>query len=46
MREEIEQRVVSELEAELPQVFPNRDLTVSRDGHTFKIHGDLSLGTA
>jgi hypothetical protein len=46
VREEIEQRVAAELEAELPKAFPNRHLKVSRDGHTFKIHGDLSLGEA
>jgi len=46
VREEIEQRVASELEQELPKAFPDRHLQVSRDGHTFKIHGDLSLGTA
>ena len=46
VREEIEQRVAAELAAELPKAFPDRDLQVSRDGHTFKIHGDLSLGSA
>ncbi len=46
VREEIEQRVATELAAELPRAFPDRHLKVSRDGHTFKIHGDLSLGTA
>ncbi len=44
LREEIEQRVVEELNTELPKTFPDRHLQVSRDGHTFKIHGDLSLG--
>lgn len=44
VREEIKQRVARELETELPQAFPDRHLKVSRDGHTFKIHGDLSLG--
>ncbi|MBL7076028.1 MAG: hypothetical protein ISS31_01025 [Kiritimatiellae bacterium] len=46
VREEIEQRVAQALEAELPKTFPHRHLRVSRDGHTFKIHGDLSLGMA
>ncbi len=46
MREKIEQRVATELAAELPKTFPNRELKVSRDGHSFKIHGDLSLGNA
>jgi hypothetical protein len=46
VREEIEQRVAEELTAELPKAFPDRHLKVSRDGHTFKIHGDLSLGEA
>ena len=46
VREEIEQRVAAELKSELPKAFPGRRLKVSRDGHTFKIHGDLSLGDA
>lgn len=42
--EEIEDVVVGRLRKELPKAFPGRDLTVSRDGPVFKIHGDLSLG--
>ena len=42
--EEIENVVVLRLSEELPNVFPGRDLKVTRDGPIFKIHGDLSLG--
>ena len=38
--------VVARLREELPSVFPGRELQVSREGHSFKIHGDLSLGQA
>lgn len=44
--EEMEDMVVERLREELPRTFPGRELEVSRDGHVFKIHGDLSLGTA
>jgi hypothetical protein len=37
--------VVVMLEAQLPAAFPGRELRVSRDGATYKIHGDLSLGS-
>jgi len=43
--EEIEDFVVERLRTELPKAFPNRELKVTRDGHAFKIHGDLSLGS-
>jgi len=46
VEERIMEEVVVQLRDALPAVFPGRTLTVSRDGHTFKIHGDLSLGTA
>ncbi len=42
--EQIEQEVVELLEEKLPVAFPNRDLQVERDGHSFKIIGDLSFG--
>jgi hypothetical protein len=42
--ETIEEEVIGLLREQLPAAFPGRDLTVSRDGHTYKIHGDLSLG--
>jgi hypothetical protein len=41
--EAIEQRVVSLLKERLPEAFPDRDLAVERDGHRFKIVGDLSI---
>lgn len=44
VRREIEDRVVDLLRKELPKAFPDRELTVSRDGPVYKIHGDLSLG--
>jgi hypothetical protein len=43
---EIEERVIARLRVLLPAAFPNRTLHVVRDGHVFKISGDLSLGTA
>lgn len=42
-QEEIEDRVVAMLRDRLPAHFPGRDLRVERDGHVFKITGDLSL---
>ena len=42
--EKIEEEVVGLLREHLPDAFPGRDLKISRDGHTYKIHGDLSLG--
>ena len=42
--EKIEQEVVELLHEKLPGAFPGRDLRVERDGHSFKIIGDLSLG--
>lgn len=40
----IEDEVVEMLRTKLPLAFPERNLTVSRDGPVVKIHGDLSLG--
>lgn len=40
----IEDDVVEFVSRNLPKYFPDRDLSVSRDGQVFKIHGDLSLG--
>ncbi len=42
--EEMENLIVERLREELPKVFPNRNIKVTRDGPIFKIHGDLSLG--
>lgn len=44
--EDMETFVVERLSTELPKAFPGRDLKITRDGPVFKIHGDLSLGTA
>ncbi len=41
--EQIEQEVVELLKQKLPRIFPDRDLRVERDGHSFKIIGDLSI---
>ena len=43
-QDEIEQVVVARIRELLPDYFPGRPLTVTRDGHVFKISGDLSLG--
>ncbi len=40
----IEQEAVDLVERKLPYYFPHRRLTVERDRHAFKIHGDLRLG--
>ncbi len=42
--EEMEEFVAGRLREELPKAFPDRELEVTRDGHAFKIHGDLGLG--
>lgn len=42
--EYMEQEILSLLREKLPETFPGRDLNVERDGHTFKIVGDLSFG--
>ena len=39
----IEQEVLDLLREKLPQAFPCRALRIERDGHSFKIVGDLSL---
>ena len=41
---EIEDDAVQFIRKKLPEYFPDRDLQVHRDGRTFKISGDLSLG--
>lgn len=42
--ERIEADALEFLRRELPPAFPGKDLRVEREGHVFKIHGDLSLG--
>ena len=41
--ETIEQEVLALLQEKLPTAFPCRDLRIERDGHSFKIVGDLSF---
>lgn len=43
-REEILAETVNMVRKRLPHYFPNRVLRIDRDGRTFKIYGDLSLG--
>ena len=43
-RREIREAVTEKVMELLPVYFPDRDLTVRRDGNNFKIIGDLSLG--
>ncbi len=45
IEEEIDEAAAGKIAELLPKYFPDRQLTVSRDGHLFKLHGDLSLGT-
>lgn len=44
VQEEWEAEVVELLRRWLPAEFPGRSLHIDRDGHVFKIHGDLHLG--
>lgn len=44
VQEQMEREVAEHLRRLLPEAFPGRILHVDRDGHVFKIHGDLSLG--
>lgn len=44
MQDRIEDEVAVLLRERLPALFPGRDLRVERDGHAFKITGDLSVG--
>jgi hypothetical protein len=41
--EQIERNVLALLQEKLPKAFPCRELSVERDGHSFKIVGDLSI---
>ncbi|MBN1267967.1 MAG: hypothetical protein JXB04_00115 [Kiritimatiellae bacterium] len=42
--EKIEKEVITMLRKELPKAFPGRTLHVARDGHGYRIYGDLSIG--
>lgn len=44
VEEQIEDDAVDFIRKKLPHHFPDRELRVERDGRTFKIIGDLSLG--
>ncbi len=44
VREEILHAAVEKVKEILPKHFPERELTVIRDGNHFKIQGDFSLG--
>ncbi|HMP73080.1 MAG TPA: hypothetical protein PKE55_07435 [Kiritimatiellia bacterium] len=41
--EQIEQEILELLREKLPKAFPCRSLSIERDGHSFKIVGDLSI---
>lgn len=43
LQTQMEDEVVARLRERLPEIFPGRFLAVQRDGHVFKITGDLSL---
>ncbi len=45
VKEQMLDEVIDLLKRYLPDAFPGRELQVSRDGATYKIHGDLSLGS-
>lgn len=44
-QQEFEAEVARRLKEKLPAAFPGVTLHVDLDGHVYKIHGDLSLGT-
>jgi len=44
IEEEIDGVAASLIQDILPRYFPDRDLSVTREGRYYKIHGDLSLG--
>ncbi len=46
VREQVERDAVRKIEELLQEEFPDRKLQVSKDRSTFKIHGDISLGSA
>lgn len=45
VQEAMEREVVDLLRQWLPEEFPGRELRVERDGHGFKIVGDLKIGS-
>jgi hypothetical protein len=46
VREKMQKEVVKMLRQELPKAFPERKLHVARDGHGYRIYGDLRIGDA
>jgi hypothetical protein len=44
IEDQIEDLAIRHIQKKLKSVYPDRTLTVSRDGHIIKLHGDLSLG--
>jgi len=44
LRHEIYEAAIEKVKELLPVYFPDRELSVNRDGNTFKIQGDFSLG--
>jgi hypothetical protein len=44
-RQEIEEAAITFLRQQLPTHFPNRNLSVVKDGSVYKITGDFSLGS-
>ncbi len=44
-QKKLEDAVAKRLREKLPKAFPGVELHVDRDGHVYKIHGDLSLGS-
>lgn len=46
VRKEIEADAAQKLEAMIPELFPEREIYVIKDGNIYKIIGDFSLGFA
>jgi len=43
--EEIDEIALKLIKEKLPKFFPDRELTIDRDGNVIKIHGDFFLGS-
>ena len=41
---QIEDLALKKIEEKLPEYFPGKDLSITRDGDLLKLHGDLRLG--
>jgi len=46
IEDKIENLAVQHIRKKLKTIFPEKQITVNRDGHVIKLHGDLSLGNA